>query len=400
MAKTSFLPILLSLLPIGGVFLPPKAIPYFIALIIIAWIFEELQNANTKLLGFFLKPYLFFACTLIMLTLISKDINLSIKSIERYTPLILIPTMVFSTKWSGNKINHFFTTFIIAMAFLSLVSFFKLFWFVNEYGEWIELMRSVNQNDTYLQFKYPHLMWDTHPTYWSYLLIISLMILYKEYPQYYLFNKITRTIFLLLFTANLFYLAARLPLLIFFCLFLLFVFKRHNKNKKVIIRLIIIFLIVGLFAYFNLPFLKYKIESVVSDDRFFLWGLVAESINMSNIILGEGLGLSHQFIENALNSLSEDPRKSYMGTEIHNSYLTTLFETGIVGLIAKMNIYLHPLLTTILSKKRLSFCLSAITILTLMASVFEPFFMVIKGVLIFSTFYPVFTYLNYTKNET
>jgi O-antigen ligase len=105
------------------------------------------------------------------------------------------------------------------------------------------------------------------------------------------------------------------------------------------------------------------------------------------------------YIKSELNNI-KDPREDFKGTEIHNQYLSALLETGIVGLFFLIYIYFKPCFS-INSKFKIvsSMPLISIAFLILIASIIEPFFSVIKGVVIFALFSSLFkiSYLNNKK---
>lgn len=387
--KKYLLPFLISITPIVGVFLQPKFLSLFIFCVVFVYLFETNKVKALQSYKAFFKPYVVFVAFCVISTLISKDICVSVKTLERYISLILIPIIIFSSNFSEKRYRFLLKSYVLTLLIISVFSVFKLIWFVNVYSDWIEVMRGVNGNDTYVQFKYPHLMWDVHPSYWSYLMLVAVTILFSNKYFNLIFKKQTAIVLLILFTVNLFYLAARLPLLIFVILSIVYLFN-YYKSYKIITGVLFLFFLFIVTAYYNFPFLEYKIKLVLTDDRFFLWNIVYDNIKPNHLFYGEGLGLSGDFIANILNTV-EDTRIDYKGVEIHNQYLTMLLETGIVGLIVLLYLYVKPVIILIFRKKSYSLPLLAIILLTLFASTLEPFFTVIKGIIIFTIFSSLFS---------
>ena len=393
------LPILLSVLPIIAVFFTIKVISIVIIINLIVFFFEKGIKQNFKKNLVYIKPYLIFCLFCILATLLSKNLAVSVKSLERYTSLLLLPIIIFSSDLDNKRIKIILKSFIFIMVGVSLFSIGKLIWFVNVYGDWIEVMRGLNKNDTYVQFKYPHLMWDVHPSYWSYLMIIVNVILLNNKSFNKVFSKKTALILLVLFNLNLFYLSARIPLAINILIHVISVTYFFKEKLKIIVLLYLLIISSMILAYFQLPFLKYKIQSIPNDDRFFLWSLTYDKIESNDYVYGEGFGLGRLYIESELNNI-KDPRIDFKGTEIHNQYLSVLLETGILGLFFLIYIYFKPCFS-INSKFKIdsSMPLISITFLILIASIIEPFFTVIKGIVIFALFSSLFkiSYLNNKK---
>lgn len=388
--KGFLLPFLIATLPIVAVFFPAKHIGFYVAFVCVVSLFEKNKLRNLKKNIPHLKPYIFFLAFCLLATVLSKDILLSLKSLERYVSLLLIPIVVFMSDFDEKRLKIVFRSFVILMLLVSLFSLGRLIWFVNTFGDWIEVMRGVNKNDTYVQFKYPHLMWDVHPSYWSYLmLIVNIILLNNKYFNK-LFKKRITILLLVLFNINLLYLSARIPLFINLCIHVVSITIFFKKKLKY---LLIFYAAIGttiLVSYFQMPFLKYKFEAVFNDDRFFLWSVAYEKSESNTFVLGEGFGTSRAVMEKSLKEIN-DPRVDYKGNEIHNQYLSMLLETGIIGVLFLLYIYIRP---NIFIRNRLKITSSlpsvSIILLVLMSSLIEPFFSVIKGIIIFAVFSALF----------
>lgn len=399
--KNHLFPFVISTLPILAVFFPAKNIGFFVLFTFLLALFEKNKIKNFKKNKSFLLPYIAFLSFGVLMAFLSKDVTTSLKALERYISLLVIPVIIFSSNLDLKRINFILKSFVILMLLVSVFSIGKLIWFVEVFGDWIEVMRGVNKNDTYLQFKYPHLMWDVHPSYWSYLMIIVNVILLNNTYFQRPFSKKISIFLLIIFNLNLLYLAARVPLFINFCIHLISITILFRKKIKYILFSYTIIFLTLTIAYYKLPFLSYKIKAISGDDRFFLWDVAHKKVKSNYYILGEGLGLSKQFIEEEIKSI-EDPRKDYKGNEIHNQYLSFLLETGIIGVLFLLYIYIRPnVYINHKYKISISWPSLSIVILILMASIIEPFFSVIKGIIIFALFSSLFklVYINYEKNK-
>ncbi|WP_103069033.1 O-antigen ligase family protein [Aquimarina sediminis] len=389
--KEFILPFLISALPIVAVFCSEKILSPFIFFVVFTALFEKNKLSNFRKNKLFLKPYLIFVIFCVIASILSSDFFSSIKALERYISLILIPIVLFSSDLTEKRTRFVLQSYVLIMLLVSLFSVGKLIWFVYTFEDWIEVMRGVNKNDTYLQFKYPHLMWDVHPSYWSYLIIIvNIILLGSKNCFSKLFGKHITILLLLAFNINLFYLAARIPLLVNLCVHLIYITFYFRKNTKYLLATYAIVLLILVVTYFQLPFLRYKIEHIKSDERFFLWPIVYENAKANYFVWGEGFGLGGKFIKNKLTTIS-DIRTQYKGNEIHNQYLTMLLETGILGVFMLLYVYIKPAFTFVEKhKKTLSLSMISLCLLVILASTIEPFFRVIKGIVIFAVFSALF----------
>ncbi|MEE9361869.1 MAG: O-antigen ligase family protein [Cellulophaga sp.] len=394
--KRAVLPFLLALLPILTVFAPAFIVPIVIGLLVSAFLMEKNKFKNLKLKRAYLIPYIVFVLICIALTFISRDHSISVKRLERYISLILLPIIIFSSDFSLSRIKLFFRVFVIVLLLISFYSLGRLIWFSYAFSDWIEVMRVANKNNTYLQFKYPHLMWDVHPSYWSYLMILGNIILLNNKYFKNVFKQKYAILFIVIFDVNLLYLAARVPVLINFIIHFLVFGYVFRKNKWKLAMISSITLMVVIISYFQLPFLKYKVLHIWSDERFFLWKVGMERIRENYFILGEGFGLSHDFFKRTL-TLLDDPRLGYKGYEIHNQYLMALLESGLLGLFSLLYVYITPLVKYTNKQIVTSKPLVSLLILVLFGSCIEPFFSILKGIVLFSVFSSIFMVFHLKK---
>jgi O-antigen ligase len=396
--KEFIFPFFIAMLPIISVFFPVNLVGLYLVVLFLLFFTEKNKKNNFIQNKNLLIPYIIFVLFCILATFLSKDINSSLKNLERYSSLIVIPFIIFCSNLSEKRTTLILKVYVVSLILISLFSIGKLIWFVNVFEDWIKVMRDVNKNDVYVQFKYPHLMWDVHPSYWSYLIVLANIILLNNKYLGIIFSKKTTIILLLLFNINLFYLSARVPILINIIIHLISITFVLIKNLKYLALFYIGVFIVLIIAYLQLPFLRYKIEGIASDDRFFLWSIAYEGVKNNYFVFGEGFGLAKDFISNSLITV-EDTRRFYKGNEIHNQYLTVLLENGLLGFLLLLFVFIKSNIS-ISKTYKVSTSLPSISVLIIvvLASFIEPFFSVLKGIIIFSFFSSLFK-LKFKQND-
>jgi len=394
--KYSF-PILLSFLPIIVVFFEEKPVPFVIATLVLFFIMEKNKSKNFTEHKALLKPYLVVVCVYCLYAILSLNINSSVKVLERQISMLLIPLIVFSFNFHHFHFRLFFKTFIYTMLACSVFSFMVLIDFAINNADWISTMNEMQQNSTYLQFKFPHLI-GVHPTYWSYLLIIANIFLLcasflkLEMKQYGVI------LLLLLFNFNLFFLSARTPIVINVLIHIgwLTLYVRKNNVKKSIKWSLCASLILIFYLLISLPFVRAKFTGIGDDERVFLWPRAIEQIKQNYFLLGESLGQGRLVLKNFIIQ-NGDPRINYNGLDLHNQYLIHYLDMGLLGIVSLMFLLLYPLFITNFKWRLKSFPLCAISLLFVIACFTESVFYVLKGIIIFVVFSSVL--LKYYKTN-
>ncbi|MDC1324512.1 O-antigen ligase family protein [Flavobacteriaceae bacterium] len=394
--KYSF-PILLSFLPIIVVFFEEKPVPFVIAALVLFFIMEKNKSRNFTEHKTLLRPYLFVTVVYCLYTILSLKINSSVKILERQTSMILIPLIIFSYNFHDFQYRLFFKTFIYTMLAFGVFSFLVLIVFAINNADWINTMNEMQQNSTYLQFKFPHLI-GVHPTYWSYLLIIGNIFLLcasslkLEIKQYWIL------IFLLFFNFNLFFLSARTPIVINVLIHIgwLTLYMRKNNVKKTIKLILCTSFSLILFFLISLPYVRAKFSVIGNDERMFLWPKAIEQIKQNYFLLGEGLGEGSLVLKKFITHKG-DSRINYNGLDLHNQYLTHYLDMGLLGIVSLGYLFLFPLLISNFKLRSSSFPIYAISFLFVVASFTESVFYVIKGIIIFVVFSSVL--LKYYKTN-
>lgn len=333
-----------------------------------------------------MRPYVFILCVYLIYTFLAVEILPALKILERQISLFLIPLVVFSVNFTRKRFIIFFYTYFFSMVLISLFSFGLIIWFLNEQSEWIHTMNLINGNNTYVQFKYTHLM-GAHPTYWSYLLIIANIILVCKGS---IGSKIKKPIIILIwfiFNLNILYLAARTPILINLAFHIVFVMIYFKTQKHSLLKLsFIVSLFVALFFIaINTPLLKFKVASIFKDERMFLWPVAIEKIKNNYFLMGEGLGQGFYTLRSFIVS-NGDPRINYNGFDLHNQYLTQYIDMGILGIISLMYLIIFPIIQTRGKLNLDSLAITGFSFMFFVGFFTESSLYLIKGIIIFAVF--------------
>ncbi|MGO4919921.1 O-antigen ligase family protein [Maribacter spongiicola] len=392
--KGNILPFILGIMPILSIVFDEKFVPLYILSLLIVYFFENDKKKRYTQNKLFLLPFIVMISVFLIYTIVSSDILLSLKVLERQISFILIPFIICTSNWNRQRLVVFFKVFTFGLSFFCLVSFIILFWFYINNLDWINTMNQVQKNNTYLLFKYPHLV-DTHPTYWSYLLIFGSIITLGNWFFSFYDKKYTGFIMLLIFNVTILLLASRTPIIInilvfIYASFLLFKNKKKNISKKKILLTFICSLIILVFIIPRINLLMVKTADTLNDDRFYLWPIAIEQIKQNYYVLGEGLGMGNVMLKEFIIE-NGDVRKNYTSFDLHNQYLRHFLDMGALGFFALLYFIFFPI--TILKGSLIQpmyFQIIAMILLLCLALITEAPLYRLKGVMVFSIFYPVF----------
>ncbi|APQ17365.1 O-antigen ligase family protein [Maribacter hydrothermalis] len=389
----NILPFILGLMPILSIVFDEKLVPLYIIILLISYLFEKDKKANFVKNKRYLLPFVIMISVFVIFTLVSSDILLSLKVLERQISFILLPLLVFTADWSRKRLIVFLKTFTFGLSIFCLISFGLLIWFYITNQDWIVTMNQMQNNGTYLLFKFPHLV-NTHPTYWSYLLIFGNIIVLSNYFFFFFKGKYIGLLMLLIFNTIILLLASRTPLVINILVFistftLLFKYSRKYSNKKLLLMGVVVLGLV-VFVAPNINLLKIKTADSFNDDRFYLWPIALDQIKNNYYVLGEGLGLGNSMLKEYIIE-NGDMRKNYNSFDLHNQYLRHYLDMGILGLGSLVYFIFSPLMF----KRNVfyspdSFLTISLVLLLSLACITEAPLYRLKGIVVFSIFYPIF----------
>ncbi len=391
--KDLVLPFVLGIMPLLSTIFHEKWVPWYIVVILIAYLFEPDKRLRYQQNKQFLAPFLIMILVFVFFTLVSSDIIKSLKVMERQTSLLLLPAIICTSNWSHARLALMLRVFVFALALFCIFSFCRLGLFYFNKQDWINTMNEMQNNQAYLLFKFPHLV-HTHPTYWSYLLVIGNIIVLGNTFFCFFKKSYVAIAFLLIFNVTLLLLASRTPLAINFLIhiFALVVSRNLQENfswVKLFLALLAIF-VLGIFIVPRISFLTLKLLDVFKDDRLYLWPIAFQKIKENYFILGEGLGLGiialkDYIIENG------DIRENYNSFDLHNQYLRHYLDMGILGLFSLFYLIVYPVLklndSLFSSSAFLNF--SLVLLFAIGCCTEAPLYR-LKGIVIFSIFYSTF----------
>ncbi len=101
--KKTLLPFLLAILPLAAVFLDEKSATWIMVFLVAVFLLEKDKRINYQHFRRYLKPYLISVLVFILFTLLSPDFLLSLKVLERQTPLLIIPIILFSSNLDSQR---------------------------------------------------------------------------------------------------------------------------------------------------------------------------------------------------------------------------------------------------------------------------------------------------------
>ncbi|WP_276389069.1 O-antigen ligase family protein [Eudoraea chungangensis] len=394
----ALLPVFLGLLPLAAVFINENSATGIILVLVLLFLLEKNKGKNYKKFKYFLTPYLVSVSVFILYALLSPDIKLGLKVLERQSPMLIIPIIVFCSNTNFSRMRIFLLSFLAGMLLISVVSFSYLLWFYENYSDWVSVMNDVQQANTYLQYKFPHLI-GTHPTYWSYLLIISNIVLLNNREFHIIRKRSLIVIGLLVFNGTLLYLSSRtaigINLLIHIAALALYL-RREKISAKGKIAVFGIGLMAFVFMV-NSPLFKAKIVSISSDERMYLWPVAIEKIQENYYILGEGLGQGREVLKKYIIA-NGDQRVNYHSFDLHNQYLRHYLDMGLLGITALLFLILFPFFQVNKRDVFKKHIICSFTIFYVLCLFTEASLYRFKGVIIFSLFSAVFMLLDYQKN--
>ncbi len=378
------LPVFLGLLPFAVIFIGEKPIPFYVVLLLILFVFEKNKKSNLLNSKKLMTPFLVYIGVYLIFSLISDDISISSKHLERQASILIIPLLIFSSNWTWRRLTIFFETVLIVLVLVCLLGFLKLGLFHFVWSDWI-----VSLEAEYLQFKFPHLL-NVHPTYWSYLLIFGNSILLYNGILKIEMNKYFFRLSLILFNLCLLLLAARTALVINFVLLLYFCFvliRSKNRNKRHLVFLVVLSAVLLFFVFQYMPFVVAKITAIPNDERLLLWPKALDEIRNNYFIWGEGVGHGTELLKEHVSQI-EDYRVNYHGFDLHNQYLRNYLDMGILGFAALLNLVWSPILMRP-KESSINIISLAVCLLFFIGMLTESSLSVLKGIVFLAVVFPM-----------
>lgn len=366
--KENVFPALLVLM-IFGTLLFTRLAPLFIALLTLVWFFKfkTFQNFSLKLKWIW--PFLFYFFVFGIAFFFSENTIEGLKILERHISFIVLPFLIYCKKWSKSELDFFCKFYVQIVFVISVVSLICLLYF---YLTNVDFVHSMD--DTYLQWKLPHLL-GFHPTYFGFNIVVANIILLTSSNNNNLKNSSLYGALFLSF--YLVYMSPRTAILCQFIVWIWFVYNRFSSTetpKYIKITFAVISLSIMIFLAFKSEYFVTKLMNSISDKRFMLWEPAYDLIKENYFLLGEGLGNGEIQITQYINT---NNLTQFQVSDLHNQFLMNYLDLGFFGLLAILLLVLRPL---IYFKDKALYLFS----LTFFISIFtESFLYVIKGIVLF-----------------
>ena len=320
-----------------SIFLPQRFFNVTLAISILMHIkkFKIRYFLENKMNFFFIA---FYTVILLNFFLVSPDYDF--KAIEKYTILLILPIYIACIR--SNNLMIFFCISVLTIGMTLL------------FGALIDI--SIFRNLEIISFE--NFTRIIHPVYYSYLIAFS--IIYVELTIFQSYKYLIQLILILLLILS----GSKL---IIFTTLLMFTFLLKKEISLVIVPIVIL----GLLFFTPVKDRFRSISalsdlSVVSEQhikdpndprlngltlRLILW---QESLNFTSIkelILGRGVSASGN--ESFKRSLEKRGLLSHLSYNAHNQYVTTIFETGLIGLVFLMALLIYSIKLAISNKDKI-----------------------------------------------
>ena len=365
--KENIFPALLVLM-IFGTLLFTRLAPLFIALLTLVWFFKfkTFQNFSLKLKWIW--PFLFYFFVFGIAFFFSENTIEGLKILERHISFIVLPFLIYCKKWSKSELDFFCKFYVQIVFVISVVSLICLLYF---YLTNVDFVHSMD--DTYLQWKLPHLL-GFHPTYFGFNIVVANIILLTSSNNNLKNSALYTALFLSFYLV---YMSPRTAILCQFIVWIWFVYNRFSSTetlKYIKTTFAVISLSIMIFLAFKSEYFVTKLMNSISDKRFMLWEPAYDLIKENYFLLGEGLGNGEIQITQYINT---NNLTQFQVSDLHNQFLMNYLDLGFFGLLAILLLVLRPL---IYFKEKALYLFSLIFFISIFT---ESFLYVIKGIVLF-----------------
>jgi len=365
--KENIFPALLVLM-IFGTLLFIRLAPLFIVLLTLVWFFKfkTFQNFSLKLKWIW--PFLFYFFVFGIAFFFSENTIEGLKILERHISFIVLPFLIYCKKWSKSELDFFCKFYVQIVFVISVVSLICLLYF---YLTNVDFVHSMD--DTYLQWKLPHLL-GFHPTYFGFNIVVANIILLTSSNNNLKNSALYTALFLSFYLV---YMSPRTAILCQFIVWIWFVYNRFSSTetlKYIKTTFAVILLSIMIFLAFKSEYFVTKLMNSISDKRFMLWEPAYDLIKENYFLLGEGLGNGEIQITQYINT---NNLTQFQVSDLHNQFLMNYLDLGFFGFLAILLLVLRPL---IYFKDKALYLFSLIFFISIFT---ESFLYVIKGIVLF-----------------
>ncbi len=378
-------------MPYGAKFLPP-ILALLYTLSIIVFIIPFLKSSEFKFNKVILLLPIFAIIGSISL-FYTKNTIAGLKILERHISFIILPFLFllnFKRLLTLKSILFFLSISLLISFAISIFLYQTKFSFIITFNQ----TKNIDHFIRLIRYRgFP----IEHPSYYSYLILIYIIIVFNYRIKEVLFKIliITCTIMSFIF---LFLLGSRAAMISIFALLLYFIIKQFFLKRYVLFAITISFLILSFYSVINFTRFgntvikinkKNKNVSQV-DSRLIIW---ENAINLikQNPILGYGIG-------DALDEMIKEHKKTGFtkGVErrldAHNQFLESWLQSGILGLISLILVFVIPFYQAIIKRQEMLFLFLLVSFIQIL---FESMFIRLAGVVYFSFFYSYLYYFYY-----
>jgi len=348
-----------------------KLVPVFIGVLFLLWIFKYKSFIDFKSKRKWIWPFVLYALIFVGGCFFADDSRLALKILERHISFVVLPFLIYCKAWSDKNVNFFSKFYVRVVVAISVFSLLNLLYFYATHTAFVETM-----DDTYLQWKLPHLI-GIHPTYFGLLIVVANIIVLNKISNAKNLFKQSGFYIALFLSFYLLYLSPRTANLCQILVWLFFGYKRLFGTNSIKINKIFVFITVLLVLVLLFATSEYFVDKMMrafSDKRFMLWEPAFDVMQSNYFFFGEGLSNGSIFLQEYI---SENQLTQFTGTDLHNQYLMNYLDLGIFGLVAILLILLRPL---VYIKNEVLFLFMLVFAISMLS---ESFLYVIKGIIIF-----------------
>jgi hypothetical protein len=367
-----------------------KLVPFFILLLFLVWVIKFKKFNNFSLKWKWVWPFIGYFLVFGIAFFYADNSKAALKILERHTSFIILPFLIFCKKWSVSEVIFFGKFYVKIVLLISIISLIYLGYFFLTHIDFVNTM-----DDTYLQWKLPHLL-DFHPTYFGLNIVIANIILLTSLNNSSTIFKEITFYFAIFLSFYLVYLSPRTPIMCQLIVWGWFIFNRRSNERKIKfnkIFFLIVPLLIIVFLSFTSEYLIDKLMKSVSDKRFLLWRPALSIIKENYFLMGEGLGNGDIQLTNYI---SEKNLTQFKIADLHNQYLMNFLDIGLLGILAIFMMLFRPL---IYLKNNALYLFSIVFSISMFT---ESFLFVIKGIITFiimSSFFILKASLPYSEEN-
>ena len=370
------------------------------------WIKNWHENmTNSEKRKFFLLFVIFYLINLISL-IYSRDQKEGFKEIQVKFSILLIPVLfAVSEKWTEKKVKKLFLAFVAGVIIASFVCYINAMLHSLQWADG-KIIFSVHppKSPWNSYFSYSDFSFMLHPSYFAMYICFVLMLLLDTYSSNKVniicINKYLSFILLIFLSATLFLLSSRAGILTWFVVLFLFSLRKfiyRNGISDIIYVLFSLVLIAGLFFYVlinenRMKVIRKELETAGKIDdasypgsvalRLILWQDAWQVIK-SHPWVGTGTGSTEKSLYTGKSGGKYTwPEK--MQLNVHNQFLETWLENGILALLILLAIIFYPFY-----KKEIKwrYLLKILSVIILINFSFESMLVRVNGVAFFAFFY-------------